>query len=76
MCRPIPEDEDINTVLVEGSVALSNTNASYAQAAHQIVPNQKASWNKQMGAMTIEEVDTDIYTSWINGRIVFKNTPF
>ncbi|MGX1928812.1 FecR family protein [Flagellimonas sp. 2504JD4-2] len=71
-----PEDDDINAVLVEGSIQLFDTEASDAQDAFVIVPNQKASWNKNTGEMTIEEVDTDIYTSWINGRIVFKNTPF
>ncbi|MEX0315501.1 MAG: FecR domain-containing protein [Allomuricauda sp.] len=71
-----PEDEDINTVLVEGSVQLSDSKNGNVQDSFIIVPNQKASWDKQKGEMTIEEVDTNIYTSWINGRIVFKNTPF
>ena len=71
-----PEDDDINTVLVEGSVQLSDSENGNVQDSFIISPNQKASWNKQMGKMTIEEVDTNIYTSWINGRIVFKNTPF
>ncbi|MGW9685326.1 FecR family protein [Flagellimonas sp. 2504JD1-5] len=71
-----PEDDAINTVLVEGSVQLFDSENNNAQNSFVIAPNQKASWNKEMGKMTIEEVDTSIYTSWINGRIVFKNTPF
>ncbi|WP_420321620.1 FecR family protein [Flagellimonas sp.] len=71
-----PEDDAINTVLVEGSVQLFDSENDDAEASFIIEPNQKASWNKEMGKMTIEEVDTSIYTSWINGRMVFKNTPF
>ncbi len=70
-----PEDDDISTVLVEGSVKLSN-NAAEEENSFVIVPNQKASWNKENATMTIEEVETDIYTSWINGRMIFKNIPF
>nr|WP_293302727.1 FecR family protein [Allomuricauda sp.] len=71
-----PEDDDISTVLVEGSVQLTNKNRSDLDGSMVIVPNQKASWDKNSQEMTIEEVETDIYTSWTNGRIIFKNIPF
>ncbi|WP_190811175.1 FecR domain-containing protein [Flagellimonas sp. S3867] len=71
-----PEDEDIHTVLVEGSVQLFNTDSEHAENSFVITPSQKASWDKELGEMTIKEVDTNIYTSWINGRIIFKNIPF
>ncbi|WP_431127766.1 FecR family protein [Flagellimonas flava] len=71
-----PEDEDISTVLVEGSVKLSARNTDEIRGSLVIKPNQKASLNKRTAQMTVTEVDTDIYTSWINGRIVFKNCPF
>lgn len=71
-----PEDDTINTVLVEGSVQLFDSENKNQEDSFIIEPNQKASWNKEMGKMTVEEVDASIYTSWINGRIVFKKTPF
>ncbi|WP_422350267.1 FecR family protein [Flagellimonas sp.] len=71
-----PEDEDISTVLVEGSVKLSARNTDEVRGSLVITPNQKASWNKITAEMMVTEVETDIYTSWINGRIVFKNSPF
>lgn len=71
-----PEDDDISTVLVEGSVKLSARNTDEVRGSLVITPNQKASWNKITAEMTVTEVETDIYTSWINGRIVFKNCPF
>ena len=71
-----PEDDDISTVLVEGSVQLTNKDKSNLDDSFVIVPNQKASWDKNSEKMTIEEVETDIYTSWTSGRIIFKNIPF
>ncbi|MEX0363584.1 MAG: FecR family protein [Allomuricauda sp.] len=71
-----PEDEDISTVLVEGSVKLSARNTDEVRGSLVITPNQKASWDKITAEMMVTEVETGIYTSWINGRIVFKNSPF
>ncbi|MCK0132972.1 FecR domain-containing protein [Arenibacter sp. S6351L] len=72
-----PEDEDISTVLVEGAVVLykegadTNTNTS-----SQLVPGQRAAWNKVNNTMTIKEVDTNIYTAWKDGYLLFKASPF
>ncbi|MBU2905170.1 FecR domain-containing protein [Arenibacter algicola] len=72
-----PEDEDISTVLVEGAVVLykegadTNTNTS-----SQLIPGQRAAWNKVNNTMTIKEVDTNIYTAWKDGYLLFKASPF
>jgi len=72
-----PEDEDINTVLVEGAVVLYKEGADIkTHSASQLVPGQSASWNKINNTMTIKEVDTDIYTAWKDGYLVFKASPF
>jgi ferric-dicitrate binding protein FerR (iron transport regulator) len=39
-------------------------------------PGHKASWSKNENKMSFEEVDTSIYTSWTNGKLIFKNSPF
>jgi len=70
------EDTFINTVLVEGAVSLSNTNDKQRSSIVQLEPGQKAEWDNSSGKATLEEVDTDIYTSWISGRLVIKNLPF
>ncbi|MEX0315143.1 MAG: FecR family protein [Allomuricauda sp.] len=69
-----PEDPSINTVLVEGSVKITPEN----QEINSILlePNHKASWNKGSNLMSSEKVDTEIYTGWITGKLIFKNTPF
>lgn len=72
-----PEDKEINTVLVEGSVSLYNNETEYnTESSNLLEPNHQASWNRSNYNVTIQTVDTDIYTSWINGKLVIKKMPF
>lgn len=72
-----PEDKEINTVLVEGSVSLYNNETEYKTETSSILePDHQASWNRSNNNVTIQTVDTDIYTSWINGKLVIKKMPF
>lgn len=66
------EDAEINTVLVEGSVSLSDA----ANRKAMLVPGEKGSWNSKNSDITVETVDTRFYTEWINGEIVFRKTAF
>ena len=71
------EDEFINTVLVEGSVQLfQNLEAEKMIEPLVLEPNHKASWSKVDHTLSSEKVDTDLYTSWVSGRLVFRNIPF
>lgn len=72
-----PEDKEINTVLVEGSVSLYNNETEYnTETSSLLKPNHQASWNRSNDNVTIQTVDTDIYTGWINGKLVIKKMPF
>ncbi|MDX1784432.1 MAG: FecR domain-containing protein, partial [Aequorivita vladivostokensis] len=72
-----PEDEDISTVLVEGAVVLYKEGADInINSSSQLVPGQMAAWNKINNTMTIKEVDTNIYTAWKDGYLLFKASPF
>jgi ferric-dicitrate binding protein FerR (iron transport regulator) len=72
-----PEDEDISTVLVEGAVVLYKDGADLdTNSSSQLVPGQRAAWNKANNTMTIKEVDTNIYTAWKDGYLLFKAAPF
>lgn len=66
------EDADISTVLVEGSVSLSDA----ANRKAMLVPGEKGSWNSKNTEIAVETVDTRFYTEWINGEIVFRKTAF
>ncbi len=70
-----PEDNYINTVLVEGSVSLSDTDQDDNERI-QLEPGYKAKWDIDNGKTNIVKVDTDVYTSWISGRLVLKNMSF
>jgi hypothetical protein len=72
-----PEDSSINTVLVEGSVSIFGKDKTYDKATSlELKPGYKASWNKTKNNISVEEVDTNIYTGWKNGKLIFKNIQF
>src|SRR5680860_92098 len=72
-----PEDREINTVLVEGSVSLYSSESGYDPTkAKMLLPGYKAAWDRFYEKMDVEQVETDIYTGWIDGKLVIKEMPF
>lgn len=71
-----PEDTFINTVLVEGSVGLSNANDEQSNTVVRLEPGYKAEWKISSGKAKVEQVDTEMYASWISGRLMLKNLSF
>lgn len=70
------EDESINTVLVEGAVALNHDKINSTSTPTLLTPGYKAEWDKLSSEISIEKVDTRIYTAWIEGKLIFRNTTF
>ena len=72
-----PEDQLKEVVLVEGSVGMyPGTELSDGGEGTLLVPGHKGSYDKAEGNITTEEVVTSIYTSWVNGVLVFRNMTF
>lgn len=71
-----PEESTISTVLVEGLVGLYDDNHYNSETATLITPGFKGSYNESDRTILKEKVDTRIYTSWINGQLIFRNIPF
>ncbi|MBI6120107.1 FecR family protein [Salegentibacter maritimus] len=73
-----PEDEHIKTVLVEGAVSLYNAKNKYdPKRALKLKPGYKADWDRLYGGTkAVEQVDTDIYTGWTEGKLIIKEMPF
>ncbi len=72
-----PEDREINTVLVDGSVSLYSSENDYDPTkAKMLLPGYKAAWDRFYEKMDVEQVDTDIYTQWIDGKLVIKEMSF
>ena len=71
-----PEDNVIQTVLKEGSVAIRQHGAGLFVNDILIKPNQMASFNKSNNNTKIYEIDTDYYTLWTKGLISFDEIDF
>lgn len=64
-------NNDTSCVLVEGSVKLSNTLKSII-----LNPNEKATWNPSSNSFKVNIVNTNLYTSWVKGELIFENANF
>lgn len=62
-------DLTTSVTLVEGSVAVSTGNGE----CHNIVPSEQFSYHKNINNTSIKTVDTNLYTSWIQGKYIFKD---
>lgn len=72
-----PEDETTEVVLVEGSVSLYTKSEGYDVDTNTLLePGYKGSFNRQENSLSKDKVMTGLYTSWINGELVFRNMTF
>lgn len=72
-----PEDEFVNTTLLEGSVAVYNKQDTFDSSnASLLEPGYKAEWNKYNRKILVEEADIDMHTDWLNGKIILRHVPF
>lgn len=71
------EDESINTVLVSGKVQLEDTKAiSKKNNPLELIPGHMAAWDKEKHKFRIRKVNTNFYTAWMEGKLVFYNMSF
>lgn len=71
------EDSKVDVILVEGSVGLdAQKKLNYKENDLVLEPGFKGSFNKRQKNITSKKVNTSIYTSWMTGTVVFRNTPF
>ena len=68
-------DNDIDVVLVDGSVGLKTRNGA-SEDLVKLSPGFKGGFNKTNKKLSKEKVDTTIYTAWMDGKLIFNNTPF
>ncbi|MBO0323020.1 DUF4974 domain-containing protein [Muricauda sp. CAU 1633] len=73
-----PEETNINTVLVEGSVQLNVTEAEKNANSLSVLlePGHIAHWDIDSKSAQMEEVDTELYTSWMQGKLVLRGMRF
>lgn len=74
--RNYEEDEVTNVVLVEGSVSLTESGISKFNNEVFLSPGFKATFDKEEKTISQEKVNTTLYTSWMDGNLIFRNETF
>lgn len=68
------DNDKFNTVLVDGSVELYTDKQT--KSSTLLKPGFKAEWKDSHNNISVEKVDTRIYTAWIEGKLIFRNVTF
>jgi transmembrane sensor len=72
-----PEDDVTDVVLVEGSVGLQTATEKFDSQKNTILkPGFKGSFSKKDNRIDTKPVLTEVYTSWIQGGLTFRNMTF
>lgn len=69
--RSYKEDANVLTTLVQGSVALGKLNGGGGELV--LTPGHQSSFSKSKEQLNVRSVDTDVVTSWRQGRFVFED---
>lgn len=62
--------ENAQTTLVSGTIKLIPENSKHSRTLH---PSEQATYNYSSKEIEVNKVDVSLYTSWINGKIYFKD---
>lgn len=65
-----------DVVLVKGKVGLSDDTDKDKVNSVVLLPNTKGVFNKDQHTIKTVTVNTDLYTAWMRGELVFRNTSF
>jgi hypothetical protein len=72
-----PEDAETDVVLVEGSVGLYENSSEFDATTNTILEaGFKGSFNRVTNIIATEQVDTNMYTAWVKGELIFRNLAF
>lgn len=72
-----PEDEHTEVVLVAGSVALSEQGETPKNEKEVFLePGHMGTYHKRDKHIVDQKVNTSLYTSWMEGNLVFRNETF
>lgn len=65
-----PDDNEINTTLVEGSLGIINKNG---EELVRLIPGENAIYKGDNRKLLVGKVNLDMYTSWKDGLVTFRN---
>jgi len=66
------DENNLEIVLVEGELLVNDTGSGRMV---QMVPDELITYNKERDKFNSEYVQTQAYTSWTEGKLVFRNDP-
>ncbi|MBC8769563.1 FecR family protein [Arenibacter sp. BSSL-BM3] len=69
------EDGHIDVVLVEGSVGM-NKKDQLERGSVELSPGQKGTYEQDSKSILVDKVNTSLYTSWMQGHLVFRDLTF
>jgi ferric-dicitrate binding protein FerR (iron transport regulator) len=70
------EDNLVQTVLNEGSVAIRRSGAKFFEKDIVIIPNQMATYDKTSNETKVSKVSAEAYSLWTKGLISFEEVDF
>lgn len=70
------EEETIETTLVSGKVVIRDLGKDPVKEQIVLKPNQKATYSKKSANIVLDDVKTELYTSWKSGMLIFEDEPF
>jgi len=68
-------DDEVKTTLVNGKVSLEQTTTDGSKSIGTMVPGQHVVYNTVTGNKTSTQGNIEKYISWIDGKLVFEDTP-
>ncbi|QGY47171.1 DUF4974 domain-containing protein [Maribellus comscasis] len=71
-----PEEDIVETVLVNGKVALETENAiKESEPIGSMLPGQHITFNTNTGEISYSKVDVEKYIAWKDGKLIFEDSP-
>ena len=70
------DDKTITATLVEGSIAMAYENKKSNWAEQKIQPGQEIVYTAAQQQIKIDQADVEVATSWKDGKLIFRDTPF
>ncbi len=71
-----PEDIAVSTVLVEGSVQLTELSDDNITNSVMLEPGFQAIWSDEERSFEINKADLEMHTAWRTGKIILKSLSF
>lgn len=69
-------DKNVTATLVDGSISMSYENGNRNWTERKIVPGQAIVYSAAKQNIQVAQAAVDVVTSWKDGKLIFKNTPF